>query len=120
MLLLGQANRLVPAVYVSARLDGREYVYALPSDSAIAEVRLLPDGSLSGLTGRGERPWTIEIAGYRRHPEAGNIPERLSMSVPQRQEASVRLRNLSFREEPWEATALELKLPPQVQAAVIR
>lgn len=119
-LLIGQGSRLVPAEYVSARLEGQEYVFAMPSGSAIAEVRLLPDGSLSGLAGRGKRPWRIDIEGYRRIPEGVSCPERLAMSVPSRQDATLRLRALSFRREPWNPKALELALPPQTETAIIQ
>lgn len=120
MLLLGSISRLMPAEYTSARMDGQAYVYTLPSGSAIAEVRLLPDGSLSSLAGRGKQPWRIDIAEYKRTSEAGITPGRLAMSVPPKQSATLRLRTLSFRDEPWEASALELKLPPQIEAAVVR
>lgn len=120
MLLIGPASGLVPAEYVSARLDGQEYVYTLPSGSAIAEVRLRPDGSLSGLAGRGKQSWRIAIEGYRRIPEGVNCPERLAMSVPSRQDATLRLRNVAFRDEPWDPKALELMLPPQTEAVVVQ
>ncbi|EMG36800.1 hypothetical protein PCS_02497 [Desulfocurvibacter africanus PCS] len=120
MLLLGSASRLMPAEYASARLDGQAYVYTLPSGSAIAEVRLLPDGSLSSLAGRGKQPWRIDITEYKQISEAGIIPGRLAMSVPPKQRATLRLRTLSFRDEPWATSALELKLPPQIEASVVQ
>jgi len=120
-LLTGPATRLLPDKFISASLVNGTYAFAMPLDSPVAEVRLLADGRLAGLHGRGPRPWRIEVARHKRIEGHGTSPEQLTMDVPSGQNgqngqnASLRLRSLAFRSEPWEDKALALDLPPGTQ-----
>lgn len=118
-LLAGPATRLLPNEYASVRDAGGLFSYTLPPESTTGEVRLHPDGRLAGLAGHGDQPWHIDIASHKR-VLAGRayVPERLTMDVPGRQRATLRLRSLDFRATPWLPKALELEIPPQAETIV--
>lgn len=111
-LISGCYQSLIPANYdsaISVNENGNmQYIF---NSGPVSSVTLNGQGIPVNMTGRGEIPWTMELASFENNSKGKPLPGKITVFTENGDKAVLRIKSREYAAEKWPADSLTLELP---------
>jgi len=77
----------------------------------VSSIVLTEQGLPMEISGRGEIPWRMELSSYEEDNSGKLLPDKIAVYTELGDKALLRIKSRTFTGKPWQAKALQLKLP---------
>ncbi|WP_415715213.1 hypothetical protein [Maridesulfovibrio sp.] len=110
-LISGCYPNLIPESYDTAVPENGNLRFTFDK-GPVSAITLTGQGLPVEISGRGEIPWRMEMSSYEKDISSGKpLPDKIAVYTEQGDKALLRIKSRTFTAKPWQAEALELKLP---------
>lgn len=109
-LISGCYPNLIPKSYDTAVPEKGNLRFTF-DNGPVSTIVLAEQGNPVEISGRGEIPWRMELSSYVEGDSGKLLPEKIVVYTELGDKAILRIKSRTFLAKPWQAKALELKLP---------
>ncbi|WP_320173857.1 hypothetical protein [Maridesulfovibrio sp.] len=109
-LISGCYPNLIPKSYDTAVPENGNLRFTF-DNGPVSSIVLTEQGTPIEISGRGEIAWRMELSSYEEDNSGKLLPEKIAVYTELGDKALLRIKSRTFTAKPWQAEALELKLP---------
>lgn len=109
-LISGCYPNLIPKSYDTAVPENGNLRFTF-DNGPVSSIVLTEQGTPMEISGRGEIPWRMELSSYEEDSSGKLLPEKIAVYTELGDKALLRIKSRTLTAQPWQAKALELKLP---------